>query len=191
MALERKRAPKPVPQPKTATLRREKNVVIAPADSNFAPATAARDGRKFVPLEQRRPGWPRLRDKTTADTEYDTNNGVTVHGFVTHCNNVSVGWDVCGACRQHVKHCHCPGGVSVPRGIVYIYRTRNGVSYPPEGPGGGPYIGLRHNADGSVAPMVVDTPMHQAQTDSGPKTTPKTNTKTSTTLVRKRKGNKT
>lgn len=112
---------------------------------------------RFVDLDKRKPHWPRVNaDVASTTTRYEV-RGIKCVGMMTDVDGLSVGWDLCGTCKMYFSRCKCPGGLAAPPGIVYIYRQRKGITYPSDTLRG-PYIGLRHDPDGSVAPLVIDSP---------------------------------
>lgn len=158
-------------KPKTVRKPRMDDVIVRPAQaaaSNDADDAGQELPRRRVPLDQRKPGWPKVTEDVKSTDSYYEVRGIKVIGFITVAHGIvgyskqglSIGWDICGVCKLHFKRCRC-AAVSAPSGVVYVFRTTEGITYEP-GNIGGHYIGLRHNLDGTAAPMVFDSPLHRA-----------------------------
>lgn len=109
---------------------------------------------------------PELNTRLVPDTEARI-EGDKIIAYVTDCGGIEVGWDMCGQCGQHVRRCTCRSGPQPGRGLIKVYRAANGLVYGPELPGGGPQIGLVHDADMQPAKMISDSPVARMTASAG------------------------
>lgn len=136
------------------TLTRRK--VIKKVAVDPSPESAGKPVRKFVPVENKRPGWPKLHPDVV-DTRYEV-VGIRVHAFVTDCNGLQVGWDIC-ACGRHFTSCKCRE-ITPPHWVVLIYRNKHKIAMPT---GTNGYVGFRHDRGGKPAPMIIDSPVRRME----------------------------